>query len=118
MKGSAAGALTSSQLASADAGEKVTVGVNKYVEAETAEVPLQRLNEAAVTAQVDRLADFRRRRDAAQAAAALDRVRQAAQGSDNLLPVLRAALLADCTLGELCFALRDVWGEYIAPQVV
>ena len=101
-----------------EAGRGVVVGVNKYADtdADAAAPPLQRLDEASVAAQIARLAEFRRRRDAAGATAALDRLRHAAAGSDNLLPVIRACLLADCTLGEICFALRDVWGEYTAPQ--
>jgi methylmalonyl-CoA mutase N-terminal domain/subunit len=102
--------------AAIEAGRSVVVGVNKYADEEAAAPPLQRLDEAAVAAQIARLAEFRRRRDAAGAAAALDNLRRAAAGSDNLLPFMRACLLADCTLGEICFALRDVWGEYTAPQ--
>jgi methylmalonyl-CoA mutase N-terminal domain/subunit len=98
-------------------GRSVIVGVNKYVdEAPAPPPPLLRLDEAAVAAQIARLDEFRRRRDTPGALAALDRLRRAAAGSDNLLPVIRACLLADCTLGEICFALRDVWGEYTAPQ--
>ena len=102
----------------AETGERVIVGVNKHVEEEEPAVEIMRLDQAAVAAQRARLADCRARRDGARAAAALDRLRQAAAGPDNLLPVMRDCLLADCTLGEICFALRDVWGEYIAPQVI
>ena len=101
-----------------ETGERAVVGVNTHVTDQIADVPLLRVDETAVNGQIARLVEFRARRDGARAAAALDRLRHAAAGDDNLLPVMRACLLADCTLGEICFALRDVWGEYAAPQVV
>jgi methylmalonyl-CoA mutase N-terminal domain/subunit len=99
-------------------GRTTVVGVNKHVEEGATDTPIQRLDEEAVAAQVARLAEFRRRRDSPRALAALDDLRQAAGGTTNLLPVMRACLLAGCTLGEICTALRDVWGEYTAPQFV
>jgi methylmalonyl-CoA mutase N-terminal domain/subunit len=61
---------------------------------------------------VARLAVIRDRRDAAAAGRALSAVKKAAEGTDNVLYPLRDALRADATLGEVCDALRDVWGEY------
>ncbi|MCC6627413.1 MAG: methylmalonyl-CoA mutase [Chloroflexi bacterium] len=96
-------------------GERVIVGVNKYTDDTSAVPPLQRLDQVAIAAHIARLDAYRQARDTPAALAALDRLRQAAGSPDNLLPVIRAALLADCTLGEICFALRDVWGEYTPP---
>ena len=59
-----------------------------------------------------RLAAVRARRDQANAGRALAAIKRAAEGTDNVLYPLRDALRADATLGEVCDALRDVWGEY------
>jgi methylmalonyl-CoA mutase N-terminal domain/subunit len=50
--------------------------------------------------------------DAEAAAAALEEVRRVAGGSENLLPPMRKALRARCTIGEICGVLRDEWGMY------
>jgi methylmalonyl-CoA mutase N-terminal domain/subunit len=54
----------------------------------------------------------RAERNADDAQAALERVREAAQGTENMLPPLREALRARCTVGEICNVLRDEWGMY------
>jgi methylmalonyl-CoA mutase N-terminal domain/subunit len=54
----------------------------------------------------------RAERDAAAAASALDDVRRGAEGDANLLPPLREALRAHCTVGEICGVLRETWGMY------
>jgi methylmalonyl-CoA mutase N-terminal domain/subunit len=51
-------------------------------------------------------------RDAIAAAAAIARVREAARGTENLLPPIREALAMMCTVGEICGALRAEWGTY------
>ncbi|MCS7051630.1 MAG: methylmalonyl-CoA mutase family protein, partial [Thermomicrobium sp.] len=56
--------------------------------------------------------EYRARQDAGRVARALDRVETAARGTENMLPVLREALLAGATLGQICGRLRQVWGEY------
>ncbi|MGH9482290.1 MAG: methylmalonyl-CoA mutase family protein, partial [Terriglobales bacterium] len=68
--------------------------------------------------QVERLRALRQRRDAARAQAALEGVGAAAGGSENLMPLLLAAVEADCTVGEIAGALRQVFGEYRETVVV
>jgi methylmalonyl-CoA mutase N-terminal domain/subunit len=93
-------------------GQDVVVGVNKYV-TEELEVPeILKVDQASEDAQVERLARFKADRDQELAARRLDEVRAAAAGTDNLLPVLRQALRDRCSLGEVCGAMRDVFGEY------
>jgi methylmalonyl-CoA mutase N-terminal domain/subunit len=95
-----------------DEGERVIVGVNKFVsESEEPYRPL-RSDPALEAEQVARLAAVRDRRDQASADRALAALKKAAEGTDNVLYPLRDALRADATLGEVCDALRDVWGEY------
>lgn len=93
-------------------GERTVVGVNKYQDDHEVEVPVHRLDVAAVERQVARVREYRARQDAARVAAALDAVERAARGTENMLPVMKDALLAGATLGQLCGRLRQVWGEY------
>jgi methylmalonyl-CoA mutase N-terminal domain/subunit len=99
-----------------DAGERVIVGVNKFTHAgDEAYQPL-RLDPAIEQEQAERLAKLRADRDGAEVSARLDDVRRAAGGTANLLYPLREALRARATVGEVCDALRDVWGTYKPPD--
>jgi methylmalonyl-CoA mutase N-terminal domain/subunit len=93
-------------------GERVIVGVNRYAEDDAERVELHRLDAAAERRQLDRTARVRAERNADEAARALNAVREAARGDANLLPVLRQALRALCTIGEICETLRREWGMY------
>ena len=93
-------------------GEKVIVGVNKYTEREAQPTPVFRHNEEAVATQLTRLADYKSRRDPATIAAALDHVRTAATATGNLLYPMKEALRIGATVGEVCGALREVFGQY------
>ena len=95
-----------------DEGERVIVGVNKFtVEGEEPYQPL-RDNPSLEAEQAARLAKLRKERDAEPHRRAISALKSAAGGTDNVLYPLRDALRADATLGEVCDALRDVWGEY------
>src|SRR5690606_6969796 len=93
-------------------GEEVVVGVNKYVEDETIHVPIQRIDQEAVERQIARVAEYKARQDRTAVGAALARVEEAARGTENLLPVMKEALLAGATLGQIVDALRQVFGEH------
>ena len=92
------------------------VGVNRYAEDEAEQIELHRLDPEAERRQLERTARVRAERDAGEAEAALARVREAAGGTENLLPPLREALRAGCTIGEICNALRDEFGMYDAQR--
>ncbi|HYN92542.1 MAG TPA: methylmalonyl-CoA mutase family protein [Pilimelia sp.] len=93
-------------------GGRVIVGVNRFaLDTEEAYVPMT-VDPAIEAGQVARLAQLRRARDGAAVAGALDEVRRAAGGSDNVLYPIRDALRVRATVGEVCHALRDVWGVY------
>ncbi len=98
-------------------GARVVVGVNRFVEPEQGAIPIFRLDPALERAQRRRLRAVRRRRSPGAVAAALDGVRRAAAGRDNLLDAIRPALAAEASLGEVCQALVDVFGRYrpLAP---
>jgi methylmalonyl-CoA mutase, N-terminal domain len=92
--------------------QDVVVGVNRYVD-ESAEVEdILRVDPEAERAQVERLKAFKADRDPELVARRLDEVRAAAEGTENLLPVLREALRDRCSLGEVSAAMRDVFGRY------
>jgi methylmalonyl-CoA mutase N-terminal domain/subunit len=101
--------LTSQQI---DSGERVVVGVNRYV-ADTEEhyEPL-RVDPAIGEQQAKRLEVLRADRSATDVTAALDELRRTAEGTDNVMVPMRTALAAKATVGEVCHALRDVWGNY------
>ena len=94
------------------------VGVNKYVmHDEPQDVPTLVIDETVGHHQVERLEQTRTRRDKGAVAKALDSVRRAAQRSENTMPATIEAVRAYATLGEICSALRDVYGIYEEPAI-
>ncbi|HZE06609.1 MAG TPA: methylmalonyl-CoA mutase family protein [Solirubrobacteraceae bacterium] len=92
--------------------QDVVVGVNRFVE-DTPEVPdILRVDPETEREQVARLNAFKGDRAAALVQRRLEAVRACARGTDNMLPVLRTALCDRCTVGEVCGAMRDVFGDY------
>jgi methylmalonyl-CoA mutase N-terminal domain/subunit len=103
--------------AEVEAGTRVLVGVNRFLEGESEEVELHRVDPNAERRQRERTARIRAERDAAVAERALAEVRAVSQGDANMLVPMREALRARCTIGEICGALRDVWGTYDSQHV-
>ncbi|GAA1839447.1 acyl-CoA mutase large subunit family protein [Asanoa iriomotensis] len=95
-----------------DSGARVVVGLNKFTIAEEEPYEPLRVDPAIEAAQAKRLATIRESRDAAAVAQALAAVKSAAEGTDNVLYPMREALRAYATVGEVCNALREVWGVY------
>jgi methylmalonyl-CoA mutase N-terminal domain/subunit len=94
-----------------EAKEQVVVGVNAFRSEEVA-VPAMKLDPALEEQQISRLRAFRARRNGTAARQAVDAVRAAARGTENLMPHVLAAVKAEATLGEISDALRDAFGEY------
>jgi methylmalonyl-CoA mutase, N-terminal domain len=92
-------------------GERVIVGVNKYAVESEQPIELQTIDPAAERRQLERTAKVRAERNGEEAAAALERIRVAARGVENMLHPMREALRARCTIGEICGVLREEWGE-------
>jgi methylmalonyl-CoA mutase N-terminal domain/subunit len=97
-----------------ETGERVVVGVNRFVEGDEEEMELHRLDPEAERRQVERTQRVRAARDEGAAGAALRAVLETARGEGNLLFPLREALAAHCTVGEICGALREELGAYDA----
>ena len=97
-----------------ESGKRVVVGVNAFVEDTGGEVELLQVDPAIERRQCDRTARVRAERDSDAAARSLTAIRNAAQTDTNLLPPMRDALRARCTVGEICGVLRELWGTYDA----
>jgi methylmalonyl-CoA mutase N-terminal domain/subunit len=101
-----------------EAGDQTIVGVNKYqMNEESTEVPILVIDESVRQHQIERLQQTRARRDNSAVAKALDSVRRAAQTRENTMPATIEAVREYATLGEICSALRDVYGIYEEPAI-
>jgi methylmalonyl-CoA mutase, N-terminal domain len=101
-----------------ETGERVIVGVNRFAEDEERPEPdIHRHMEEVAVEQTAALDALRAERDNAAVARALADLRAAAAGDENLVEVLVATVKTYATVGEICGVLRDVFGEYRAPQV-
>jgi len=97
-------------------GDQVIVGVNKYVmEEEPMKVDILVIDESVRDRQVARLEQVRARRDRGRVARTLDQLKRAAERGENVMPATLEAVRAYATLGEICAALRDVYGVYEEP---
>jgi methylmalonyl-CoA mutase N-terminal domain/subunit len=92
--------------------QDIVVGVNRYVEEDVEVEDILRVDPAAEREQVERLKAFKAGRDQALADRRLEELRAACRGDDNLLPPIRQALKDACSMGEVCGAMREVFGEY------
>ena len=101
-----------------ESGERVIVGVNRYVDEDEDATPIFRPDTAVIGAQLERLARVRGERDGAAAGASLARLREAARGEGPLMEPILEAVRSYATLGEMCDALRAEWGEYTPPTAV
>ena len=95
-----------------EAGVRTIVGVNGFADETDTSVETLYIDEDTAAAQCAQLDELRAGRDAAVVTRALDHLRHAALETDNLMPPLLDAVRAYATIGEMCDAFRDVWGEY------
>ncbi len=99
-------------------GDQTIVGVNKYeMEDEPTEVPTLVIDESVRRHQLERLERTRTIRDNGAVSKTLDRLRKAARLNENTMPATIEAVRAYATLGEICSALRDVYGIYEEPAI-
>ena len=95
-----------------DTGQRIIVGVNDYLSEEPLTIPLLEMDREGERRQIERLKRVRRERDNELATQRLEALRQAAQGTDNLMPYILDAARAYATLGEIMGVFREVFGEY------
>ena len=98
--------------------EKVIVGVNEFVQEDDPPIEILYIDETAAEKQLAKLDALRRARDGGRVAQTLDRLRVAAGTPENLMPAILDAVRAYATLGEMCDALRDAWGEYEEVPII
>src|SRR5438874_3980985 len=98
--------------------EKIIVGVNDFVQRDEPPIEILYIDESAADTQLAKLDTLKRTRDRAQVAQALDRLRSAARTTENMMPPILDAARAYATVGEMCDALRQVWGEYEEVPVI
>ena len=99
-----------------DTDQRVVVGVNRFRVDEEEPYEALRVDPAIEQQQAERLATLRAERDQAEVDKHLAALAEAARGSDNVLYPMKEALRAKATVGEVCNALRDVWGVYVPPD--
>jgi methylmalonyl-CoA mutase N-terminal domain/subunit len=97
---------------------QIIVGVNEFVSERDAPVPILKIDESVARQQLGRVDRLRRTRNKVMVARSLDRLRKAAAGTENTMPALLDAVRAYATVGEMCDALRDVWGEYQEQAII
>ncbi|GJQ51495.1 MAG: methylmalonyl-CoA mutase [Anaerolineaceae bacterium] len=95
-------------------GEQVVVGVNQFAVDEEVTLERLRVDPAIELGQRERLKELRERRKRERVDELLGKLKVAASGSENLMPLFIECAENDITLGEICNALRVVWGEYVA----
>jgi methylmalonyl-CoA mutase N-terminal domain/subunit len=93
-------------------GQDIVVGVNKYVTDTVDDVDILKVDPEAERRQLERLAAFKEARDSAAVERRLEALRETARGDGNLLYPVKDALRDGATIGEVCNAMRDVFGEY------
>jgi methylmalonyl-CoA mutase, N-terminal domain len=98
--------------------EKIMVGVNAFVQQDDPPIAILYIDESASETQLAKLAALRKSRSQDAVDGALHGLKTAAGTSENLMPRILDAVRAYATVGEMCDALRDVWGEYEEVPII
>lgn len=101
-----------------DSGEKALVGLNMYREQDPVKIPVFKISPETERRQVQRLHELRETRDGDAVARTLGALEAAARRGDNVVPTTIEAAKAYATLGEICDALRRVYGSYQPNTVI
>jgi len=98
--------------------KRIIVGVNEFVTPEVEKPEILRVDPTIAQRQIERLRLLRERRDNERVQCLLDKLRRAAEGTENLMPIIIECVEARATLGEISDALRKAWGEYRETVVI
>jgi methylmalonyl-CoA mutase N-terminal domain/subunit len=101
-----------------DEKREIIVGVNEYAEGAEQRPSIFSVDKRLVEHQIKRLAHHRKERDQAKVAASLEALKATCHGTGNLMPAILESVRAYATLGEICGAMREVFGEYHPPTVI
>ncbi|MFW9810210.1 MAG: methylmalonyl-CoA mutase family protein, partial [Candidatus Thorarchaeota archaeon] len=101
-----------------DSGERTIVGVNDYVlEDEKITIPVLKIDEEVERRQIERTQKIRSTRDNKKVDEALDGLRKASEGEENVMPHIVQAVREYATIGEIFQVWRDLWGEWDEPKI-
>ena len=100
-----------------DENERTIVGVNRYQTDEGIDIPILKIDEKGEQRQINRLKKLRAERDQSKVDNNFRRLRKAAEGEENLMPIILDCVHSYATLGETCDILREVFGEYKEPNI-
>jgi methylmalonyl-CoA mutase N-terminal domain/subunit len=98
--------------------DKIIVGVNDFVQEGEPPIEILYIDDSAAAKQLAKLDRLKKTRNASQVARSLDALRAAARSTQNLMPRILDAVRAYATVGEMCDALREVWGEYEEVPII
>jgi methylmalonyl-CoA mutase N-terminal domain/subunit len=98
--------------------EKLIVGVNDFIQADEDRIKILYIDDTAADRQIERLAALKKTRDNDQVRRTLDALRETARGTRNTMPAILDCVRAYATVGEMCDALREVWGEYEEVPII
>jgi len=98
--------------------EKTIVGVNDFVQTGEKPIEILYIDDSTAELQLQRLEELKRSRDNDQVRRTLDALKAGAKGRDNTMPLLLDCVRAYATVGEMCDALREVWGEYEEVPII
>ncbi|MEY4096067.1 MAG: Methylmalonyl-CoA mutase [Acidobacteriota bacterium] len=98
--------------------EQVIVGVNDFVQTDEKPLEILYIDDSAAELQLERLADLKRTRDNDTVQRTLEALKVGARGTANTMPLLMDCVRAYATVGEMCDALREVWGEYEEVPII
>ena len=98
-----------------DSGEKIMIGINKYVTEEDVEIPFLEIDDTVEKEQIERLNAVRRKRDSRKVRECLDDIRNACKKGENVMPYCIEAVKNYCSVQEICDVYREVYGEYRDP---
>jgi methylmalonyl-CoA mutase N-terminal domain/subunit len=101
-----------------DSRQRIIVGVNDFVNDEPVQIPILDMDPQGYETQCARIEEVKQTRDNAAVGRCLAQLRKAAQGTDNLMPFILAAVKAYATLQEMMDVFRDVFGEYEEPAII
>jgi methylmalonyl-CoA mutase, N-terminal domain len=99
-------------------GEKIIVGVNDFVQADEKPIEILYIDDTTASRQLERLEELKRSRDNDRVRRTLDALKDGARGTANTMPLLLDCVRAYATVGEMCDALREVWGEYEEVPII
>lgn len=98
--------------------DRIIVGVNEYSIKEELTWEILRVKPDVEERQRKRVKDLKARRDSGKSQKALEQIKMVAQADENLMPSIMEAVKAYATTGEICDTLREVYGEYRAPEII